>query len=301
LFTFTLTFMRYDTPILFLIFNRPDVTFKVFERIREQQPENLFIAADGARNNRPGELELCLETRSIIQKIDWQCNVRILFRDENLGCSKGVSGAISWFFSQVEYGIILEDDCLPDLSFFSFCKELLLKYNTEQRIGAICGFNSQLGISRTNKSYYFARLHSSWGWATWADRWCKYNENDFPEEKVLNDAAIKGWKEEISDTFLGKIDSWAYRWQYVFRKNDFICIYPNVSLIRNIGFSENASNTTGIRWWYKHIKYGAVPIIHHPNSVNISEDADRLTMQLNKALPLSWKNRIKRKLIKFIK
>lgn len=134
--------MQYSTPILFLIFNRPEVTFSVFERIRDVQPLYLFIAADGPRSSKPEEAELCKQTRSIVEKIDWPCVVKTLFRDENIGCAKGVSSAITWFFEQVEHGIILEDDCFPDLTFFSFCEQLLVKYNDDKEIGSICGFNN---------------------------------------------------------------------------------------------------------------------------------------------------------------
>lgn len=288
--------MQYSTPILFLIFNRPEVTFSVFERIRDVQPLYLFIAADGPRSSKPEEAELCKQTRSIVEKIDWPCVVKTLFRDENIGCAKGVSSAITWFFEQVEHGIILEDDCFPDLTFFSFCEQLLVKYNDDKEIGSICGFNNQLGIPRNRYSYYFARLHSSWGWATWADRWKNYNEiSNKPELHILNNPAIFEWRQEIIDTFAGKIDSWAYRWQYVFRKNDFICIYPNISLIKNIGFTEDASNTKGVRWWYKLIRYGKIDTIIHPPERKICEAADQLTIQLNMALPLSWKDRLKRR------
>lgn len=286
----------YKTPILFLIFNRPDTTKEVFGRIKKIQPKYLFISSDGPRKNKTGEEELCLEARSIIQEIDWPCILKTLFHDENLGCAKGVSTAISWFFEHVEQGVILEDDCLPDVTFFSFCEELLAKFKYDKTVGAICGFNNQLGIPRTRYSYYFARLHSSWGWATWADRWQKYNEiTNIPELNVLNKPVILELKEEIQDTFSCKIDSWAYRWQYVFQKNDFICIYPNVSLIQNIGFAKDASNTKEIRWWYKFIQYGKVHTLYHPSTKRICEDADRLTIQLHKDLQMGWKDRIIRK------
>ena len=155
----------FNTPILFLIFNRPEVTFAVFEQIQKIQPKYLFIAADGPRNYK--ENELCKATRDVVQKIDWDCELKTLFRNENLGCAKNVSSAIKWFFDHVEKGIILEDDCYPDLSFFSFCEELLNYYDNNDRIMAISGFNAQLGIKRTKHSYFFAEIPLVWGWATW--------------------------------------------------------------------------------------------------------------------------------------
>ena len=131
----------YRTPILFLIFARPDTTRRVFERIKQIQPTKLYIAADAPRENRPDEIKRSQETRHIIDLIDWPCEVHTLFRDTNLGCKMAVSTAISWFFECEEYGVILEDDCLPDLSFFPFCEELLLKYKDDERIGHIGGNN----------------------------------------------------------------------------------------------------------------------------------------------------------------
>ena len=105
----------YQTPILFLIFARPDTTQRVFERIRDIRPLKLYIAADAPRKDRPNEIVRSQETRRIVDKIDWPCEVHTLFRNENLGCKSAVSSAITWFFDKEEYGVILEDDCLPDL------------------------------------------------------------------------------------------------------------------------------------------------------------------------------------------
>src|SRR5450759_4497034 len=122
---------KFETPVLFLIFNRSDTTQQVFNQIRQIKPKYLFVAADGPRLDRPVEIEKCLETKSIIQQIDWDCELKSLFSETNLGCRVGVSSAITWFFENVEQGIILEDDCLPDLSFFPYCENLLNKYKDD--------------------------------------------------------------------------------------------------------------------------------------------------------------------------
>ena len=122
------------TPVLFLIFNRPDTTRQVFNEIRKAQPAQLFVAADGPRKDRDSDFELCKKTREIVRQVDWDCEVFTRFQEENLGCKRAVSSAIDWFFSNVEEGIILEDDCVPDQSFFPFCQELLEKYRHDERI-----------------------------------------------------------------------------------------------------------------------------------------------------------------------
>lgn len=147
----------FETPILFLIFNRPDVTQRVFEEIKKQKPKFLFIAADGPRENKEGELEKCLQTREIINLIDWDCELKTLFREKNLGCRNAVSSAIDWFFENVESGIILEDDTLPHPDFFRFCEELLIKYKDDERIWLITGTNSLKETDLTgNYSYLFS-------------------------------------------------------------------------------------------------------------------------------------------------
>lgn len=135
--------MSFDKPILFLVFNRPLQTMVVFDTIRAQQPSRLYIAADGPRAHKPGEKELCEETRkAVLEAIDWPCDVRTLLRDENLGCGKAVSSAINWFFYQEEDGIILEDDCVPDPTFFSFCASMLDRFKE----GAVYVLCQALGI-----------------------------------------------------------------------------------------------------------------------------------------------------------
>ena len=133
------------TAVLFLVFNRPDTTTEVFEKVRQAKPQRLYIAGDGPREGREGEKEKVTKAREIATKVDWPCNVKTLFRDKNLGCKKGVSSAITWFFEQEEQGIILEDDCVPHLDFFTFCENLLDRYAEDERVSAITGNNFQNG------------------------------------------------------------------------------------------------------------------------------------------------------------
>ena len=157
-----------STPVLFLIFNRPELTEKVFQKIQDAQPKYLFVAADGPRDNKYGEKDLCEKTRAVVlENITWECEVKTLFRTENLGCRTAVSSAINWFFENVEEGIILEDDTVPDNSFFSYCQALLEKYRNHEQIMMITGDNFQDGIKRGNGSYYFSRYVHIWGWASW--------------------------------------------------------------------------------------------------------------------------------------
>ena len=153
-----------NTAVLFLIFNRLDTTKQVFEAIRQAKPPRLYIAADGARSSREGEAEKVQAVREyIIQNIDWECEVKTLFREQNLGCKYAVSGAIDWFFENEEMGIILEDDCLPSQSFFWFCEELLERYKDDMRVWHIGGSNFQNGIKRGDGDYYFSKYNTFFG------------------------------------------------------------------------------------------------------------------------------------------
>jgi len=155
--------MQLTTPVLFLIFNRPDTTQKVFDAIREAKPAKLFVAADGARANKPDDELKCSASRKIIEMIDWECDLQLLYRDENYGCRIAISSAIDWFFENVDEGIILEDDCLPSKSFFWFCQELLEKFRDDERVMQINGNYYLDGLIEFKESYYFSALNACWG------------------------------------------------------------------------------------------------------------------------------------------
>ena len=155
------------TPVLFLVFNRLNMTKKVFEKIKEVKPDRFYVAADGSRDSKPDDNQKVNKVREyVMESIDWDCNVQTLFREKNLGCGRAVSGAIDWFFEHETEGIILEDDCIPDVTFFSFCQELLKKYEADCRISHKGGTNFQNNIMRGQSSYYFSNLFYVWGWAT---------------------------------------------------------------------------------------------------------------------------------------
>lgn len=241
-----------DTPILFLIFNRPESTTKVFERIRDIKPKKLFVAADGPRPFVIGDSENCNLTRSIIGKVDWQCELKTLFRDENLGCGKAVSSAITWFFSYVEEGIILEDDCFPSTSFFKFCSEMLERFRNDSRIMMISGSNFNLKWKDEKQSYHFSYLGGIWGWASWRRAW-KYYDFEMKElsnsetrlkiQNNLNKTAFK-YRMDIFEKVKNKqIDTWDYQWSYCRLLMSGLSVVPSVNLISNIGFDSAATHT----------------------------------------------------------
>lgn len=240
------------TPILFLVFNRPDTTKKVFESIREAKPAQLYIAADGPRKNLPQEVKKCKKVREIVTKVDWDCEVNTLFREENLGCKLAVSSAIDWFFENEEMGIILEDDCLPDQSFFHFCKELLEKYKSDNRVWHIGGYKYQ-SLGSDEFSYNFSRFTHVWGWATWRRAWKHYDveikKYQKHKEKLQKYDFFHRKKEyldrkNILDKIIfGELDTWDYQWNFCVRINNGLAIRPRINLVKNIGFREDATHT----------------------------------------------------------
>lgn len=242
------------TPVLFLVFNRPHETAKVFEAIRQARPERLYIACDGPREDRLDETKQCQEVRDIVQAVDWGGEIKTLFRSQNLGCRKAVSQAIDWFFDHEPEGIILEDDCLPSPSFFPYCEELLIKYRGDSRIVQVSGFNPVGPGWSTPWSYVFSRFGPTWGWATWRRAWDSYDVDmaSWPEvregkiyEAFTLSAAEAKWRRTVFDrTYQGEIGTWDYQWSYTKCLNSGLIAIPSRNLIRNIGFGPNATHTT---------------------------------------------------------
>ena len=268
----------FTTPVLFLIFNRPETTQQVFSAIRLAKPPRLYVAADGPRSKIPNEANLCELVRSISTNVDWNCEVKTLFRDQNLGCRLAVSQAIDWFFEQESEGIILEEDCLPDQSFFWFCQELLNRYRDDTRIMHIGGTNFQFGKKRTNYSYYFSRYTHLWGWATWRRAWMYYDEKlkQWPEAKqneILlhwadNRRFIFYWKSLFEKAASGDLDTWDPQWIFACWSQNGLSVVPSVNLVSNLGFSKDSTHTQDVKSPLAYMSTKAITFpMEHPNHI----------------------------------
>lgn len=234
--------MNYSIPILFLIFNRPDETFAVFNEIKKVKPAKLYIASDGPRSET--ELSAVNSARDVVNNIDWECQVETLFRTENLGCKMAVSSAINWFFEHEEMGVILEDDCLPGESFFTFCEKMLKKYYYDNDMMMISGTNFLYGdFSEFKNGYAFIKYYTIWGWATWRRAWSKYDihMNSWPE---LQTRLKTIYRNKIQTVFMytmlnaayrGRIDTWDFQWVYTCLVENGYNILPIANLVSNIG------------------------------------------------------------------
>jgi hypothetical protein len=239
--------IKLNSAVLFLVFNRPDLTERVFEEIRKAKPARLYLASDGPRKEIEGENNVVKEVRNIVNVVDWPCKVKKLFRKNNLGCKQGVSQAINWFFKHEKEGIILEDDCLPSQSFFIFCEKLLKKYRNSD-ISMISGYT--ILEQDSTLSYRYSHLMNIWGWASWRRSWKYYNPNlDIKDIEINNQIFLKflTYSNSVKKTFINfvkqKVDTWDIQWIFTCMKEYNYAIMPTKSLIENIGFDKRATHT----------------------------------------------------------
>jgi hypothetical protein len=245
--------MKNSTPILLIIFNRPEHTLKVIDSIRKIQPRHLFIAADGPRKNNAEDIERCNSARKYACSIDWDCNLKTRFLDNNVGCGLNVSSAITWFFQEVEYGVILEDDCIPHPHFFQFCSELLERYKSDSRIMSISGFCPYPPSRNSTFDYHFSRRFYCIGWGTWRRAWNHFTYDMSGIKPEMIEDALKNyypfihsrrsWKKNIDRVLNGDLKTWAIRWDMCCFLQNGLTICPEKNLIQNIGFGSNATHT----------------------------------------------------------
>ena len=245
----------FATPVLLILFNRPDTTQQTFNVLKRLKPSHLFVAADGPRENTPHDYERCRAARAIIEtQIDWNCTLRTLFRTTNRGCGYGPAEAINWFFEHVEAGIILEDDCLPTLHFFSFCQQLLEQYEADERVYMITGTNALKKWFRFQQAYFFSYMGHSLGWATWRRAWQAF---DYDMKGVDSGGMQKQLRTTLmsnrcADHYLAQFltyqktrpaDVWDFQWLFARWVNGGCTIVPAVNLVSNIGFNAEATHS----------------------------------------------------------
>ena len=278
----------FSTPILLIVYNRPDYTIKLLEAIKAIKPTAIYIAADGPKNE--ADKILIDKTRAVFNAIDWQCTLKTYYREQNEGCGVGVSNGIDWFFSQVEYGIILEDDCIPAPSFFSFTEHLLIKYKENETVMMIGG-SSWLDVHfKYQDDYFFTNLTSIWGWATWKRAWQKYQFTITPdmikqanEKKVWNEFSNKQIKEFrvklLQATFDKKVDTWDIQWSFCMSLNKGIAILPIKNQITNIGvYGTNYKTETQLT----NLNTDTIDVanLKHPTNIAVDKKMDILYQNL---------------------
>ena len=326
--------MTLDTPVVLIVFNRPGVTRRNLQALRQKRPKEVFVVADGPRALVADDAALCAEVRDLVAGIDWPCNVRTRFSERNLGLEANVELGLDWVFSEVERAIVLEDDCIPDPTFFTFCEDLLDRYAEEQKVWQIAGDNK--GVPRelfAGRSYDFSTWASVWGWATWADRWAAHRaefprDHDGAEERagsvprtapawrtapvtidasaVVTDAARRHFQQVAIETD-GDLRGWDHHWWVTIMSRHGLSATPAVNLVENDGYGEGATHTRAAKEPTP-AEPMPVPIVHPP-TVGLNRDVEaelelillridgRLSRLVRKLIKPLWLRAIVRRMI----
>jgi hypothetical protein len=246
-----------QTPVVFIIFNRPDCTKRVLTEIAKAKPGKLFIVADGPRSNSPSDFSLCNQARNLVSEmVNWDCEVLQNYSEKNLGCGRRVATGLSWVFENVPEAIILEDDCVPHPDFFLYCRKLLAKYRDDKRVMMISGRN-HLQEDNISCSYSFRRMMSVWGWATWSRAWEYYDydikfweeikNSDWMHDLLGNKYMVEFFGNIFDKTFHKAFDTWDYQWLFACWLQNGFCLTPKFNLVQNIGFGPNGTHTKSTR------------------------------------------------------
>ncbi len=268
--------MEKIAPVLLIFFNRPDTLSMVFEQVRKAKPQKLYLAQDGARDAHPGDIDNIKKCREIVSNIDWECEVHSNYADKNYGCGRGPQRAINWLFENEEEGIVLEDDCIADISFFSFCSEMLERYRYDERVFLITGCNFELQSEDVQESYFFGYAGTNWGWATWKRNWikmdysCSWIRNKYIYDNVvtvtsrINKRAAKAEMKEFSRTNNlvnnnVSISYWDVQFQTIRYLNHQLSIIPQKNLVTNIGLGVASTHAqTAIIPKQEHTRIGEI-------------------------------------------
>ena len=292
-------------PVVFLVYNRPELTRLAFASIRAWKPETLIVVADGPRRGDSRDAERCAATRAVVESVDWSCDLRTDFASSNLGCTARVSSGITRALELFDRAIILEDDCVAEPSFFPFAEEMLERYADDERIFSVSGDNFLFGRRVTRDSYFFSRYPYCWGWATWSRAWKHYDvamrawpqlrEGDFLANVFAGDRnAIGYWRLVLDRTYSKVTDTWDFPWYLTCWMHDALTVVPETNLVTNIGFIRQATHTT-----MRMNALGNIPSaplsfpLRHPTAIERNEAADRhIEKRVFEHQRLLWLDRI---------
>lgn len=276
--------------MLLLIFNRPHETRQVFSVLREIRPRELFVFADGQRQEVSEDAESCAAARNIFENIDWPCTLTTSFLEHNAGLKAAVAQGITWFFQNVDEGIVLEDDCVPSLTFFPFCEELLQRYRNEERVMAICGTRVHPGPPFGSASYFFSHFPGIWGWASWRRAWQHFDpamegfpnfiKGRFLRKWLRRRSAWVFWERNLDVACRGG-NTWSFAWTYNVLAQRGLGIYPNVNLVKNIGFGDSSSHSYDADGILANIPAEELLDLQHPDKVEPNRKADLVLSELH--------------------
>lgn len=280
------------TPVVLIIYNRPDTTARVFDEIRRYEPAILYVVADGYKTGDANDEKKVENTRKLINNVDWDCDVRLNYADANLGCRTRIQTGLDWVFNQSERAVILEDDCLPNQDFFAFCDEILSRYQNEPEIMHVSGSNYLFNQIEIEFSYYFSIFNHCSGWATWSRAWKNFDpeikswpylkETGFLFNLFDNDKSRTYWENAFQGVYEMQIDSWAYCWTLACWINNGLTVIPRQNLITNIGYGLNATHTKNARSRFAEIPTSSLSFpLAHPARIERNYYADKITEKMN--------------------
>lgn len=299
-----------NTPVTIIIYNRYKNTIKLFDVLKKIEPSQLFVIADGPKENDVEDEKNIMQTRSILDSIDWDCNVTKIYREHNLGLEKNITLGLNEVFSNVQETIILEDDCIPNESFFQFCTELLKHYKDNKEIVQISGTKYIPNEIRYH-SYYYSKYSIEWGWATWKDRWERYDalmegwpnmrkKKDF-RDLFSSNKTYKYWRYIFDNCYKGNINSWAYKWLYNNLIEHGYSIIPSVNLVENIGVGINSTNTfLSNKKIIQQVKTINYPLIYHDKVIH-NNNYDVILEKLEYTKSVLWLELITMRMKPYIK
>lgn len=283
---------KLTVPVVFCTFKRLDTAKQVFEKIRMAKPEKLYLVSDAPRASIPGEKEKVEEVHQYIEShIDWECQVHKNYASENMGCGKRIYTGITWAFETEEQAIILEDDCVPDPTFFRYCQEMLEHYKDDERILMIGGNNPIEQMHQSEHEYLFSHVPFMWGWATWKRAWDLYDyrleswpqnrKNPLIKKAIPVKKAYYLYTTEFDVMHEGKYDDvWDYQFMYAGIINSMYGILPTKSHVKNIGFIEESTHTKDAPEWINHNVSPVTFPIRYRETVEWDRDFDEKYMSL---------------------
>ena len=285
--------------------------------LRRINASTIYVSSDGLNQekSKPNEIRNIIDTRNyILKNIDWDCNIFLKFNNNNLGCKNAVSNAINWFFKHEEKGIILEEDCLPNNSFFYFCEKMLLRYKSNLRVGCITGVNFQGNRKVSKYSNYFSKYNHCWGWATWRESWNIFDKDMsfWTEMKSQTKWEIdpsmlieekKYWEQIFEKAFLNQIDSWAYPWLASLWFSNKLTVTPELNLVSNRGFDGNATHTKNRFSNFSNMETSEFKEIISNPLIEVNKTADEFTFRNHffENFDINFKKKLLKKAIFFFK
>ncbi len=277
---------RLATPIVLFIYARPDATRQTLDSIRRVRPKRLLVVADGPPGGASGELRARVaDARRLIDEIDWECNVLTEFASGHRGLTSRIVTGLDWAFDSAEEAIVLEDDCVPDPSFFRFCEELLERHREDTRVMGVSGNDFRSDPASRPERYRYSRYPLTWGWATWRrawrlhdpqmSRWPELRESGWLDRRFHSRHAVAYWMRLFEQTYR-EHHTWDYAWTLTCWLNNGLFIHPEVNLVTNVGFGGDATHTRDPRSVFANLTTRPAQFpLRHPDQVAVDDEGDR--------------------------